>query len=197
MLKTESSVRVVFLGESGAGKTSIISSHLLRGTFQPRLAPTIGASVLNTSLSWQGASVRFAIWDTAGQEVYHSLTPMYYRTAVVAIVVFDIASQLSYNRVPEWIKELNQNAPEAGVIICGNKSDLEDDRLITYDEAAALSENVGAPYLETSAKTGKGLDCLFQTIVQVVAEKRPEKLRECQVPMKSGEQPGQEGPSCC
>jgi small GTP-binding protein len=195
MLRTQSSVKVVFLGESGAGKTSIISSYL-RGTFHPKLAPTVGASVLSTMLSWQGTNVLFTIWDTAGQEAYHSLIPMYYRAAAVAIVVFDITSLHSYEMLTKWIMELNQNAPEIGIIICGNKSDLEDERVIGDRDAAETAQKHDAPYIETSAKTTKGLDSLFRAIVQIVGEKRPELLRECQSPQPS-EQPAQERPQCC
>jgi hypothetical protein len=77
-----------------------------------------------------GAPIKYQIWDTAGQEKYHSLAPMYYRGAAAAIIVYDITRASSFQTLKNWVRELQQLGPENIVIaVCGNKSDLEDKRV--------------------------------------------------------------------
>lgn len=77
-----------------------------------------------------GAPIKYQIWDTAGQEKYHSLAPMYYRGAAAAIIVYDITRAQSFNTLKNWVRELQQLGPENIVIaVCGNKSDLEEQRV--------------------------------------------------------------------
>ena len=77
-----------------------------------------------------GNPIKYQIWDTAGQEKYHSLAPMYYRGAAAAIIVYDITRQSSFQTLKAWVRELQQLGPENIVIaVCGNKSDLEDKRV--------------------------------------------------------------------
>lgn len=74
--------------------------------------------------------IKYQIWDTAGQEKYHSLAPMYYRGAAAAIIVYDITSAQSFQTLKNWVRELQQLGPENIVIaVCGNKSDLEEKRV--------------------------------------------------------------------
>ena len=76
------------------------------------------------------APIKYQIWDTAGQEKYHSLAPMYYRGAAAAIIVYDITKATSFNTLKNWVRELQQLGPENIVIaVCGNKADLEDKRV--------------------------------------------------------------------
>lgn len=77
-----------------------------------------------------GSPIKYQIWDTAGQEKYHSLAPMYYRGAAAAIIVYDITRASSFQTLKNWVRELQQLGPENIVIaVCGNKSDLEDKRV--------------------------------------------------------------------
>jgi small GTP-binding protein len=74
--------------------------------------------------------IKYQIWDTAGQEKYHSLAPMYYRGAAAAIIVYDITKATSFNTLKNWVRELQQLGPENIVIaVCGNKADLESKRV--------------------------------------------------------------------
>lgn len=79
-----------------------------------------------------GTPIKFQIWDTAGQEKYHSLAPMYYRGAAAAIVAYDITRRSSFETLKLWVNELRELGPEHIVIaVCGNKTDLEDKRVST------------------------------------------------------------------
>ena len=91
------STKLVLLGDSAVGKSSIVSRYI-RKEFNEFQEPTIGASFLTSTVEFENNKVKFEVWDTAGQERYRSLAPMYYRGATTAMVVYDITSVESYNR---------------------------------------------------------------------------------------------------
>jgi small GTP-binding protein len=196
-IRERKAVKVVFLGDSSVGKTSIIAAHLL-GHFSMTGTPTIGASFREVTREWQGTPVRFSVWDTAGQEVYHSLAPMYYRTAACAVVVFDVSRADSFREANDWISELRSKVPGILIVVCGNKIDLEESRAVSYSDGANLAESLFAPYVETSARTGQGLEALFQEIVDRVGKSRPDLMRECRV-LAQGQRAGGDGRrgNCC
>lgn len=106
-----------------------------------------------------------SIWDTAGQERFHALTPLYYRDANGALLVYDITDSHSFQRVRDWVKELRKVVgPGIAIALAGNKCDLESKRHVPADEALAYAEEVGALHVLTSAKTGKGLLEAFQAL---------------------------------
>jgi len=106
--------------------------------------------------------------DTAGQERYHSLAPMYYRGASAAIVVFDITHASSFQRAKKWIVELRQNVNNPNLIIAlvGNKADLVDDRTVSEEEASSYAEELDLLYFETSAKENVNVEELFNSIAE-------------------------------
>ena len=113
------------------------------------------------------------IWDTAGQEKYHSLAPMYYRGAAAAIVVYDITRAESFKTLQNWIKELRQCGPEGIIIaIAGNKADLEDKREVQSDMAKRYAQKLedergmgqSALFFETSAKEDLNVKAIFEMI---------------------------------
>lgn len=85
---------------------------------------------MSKQIQVDGKPIKYQIWDTAGQEKYHSLAPMYYRGADAAVIVYDITSAQSFQTLKNWVRELQQLGPENIVIaVCGNKSDLEEKRV--------------------------------------------------------------------
>jgi small GTP-binding protein len=164
--------KVVFLGESGTGKTSLISRYVDR-TFSGTLAPTVGCAGRMVEYTYCDRTVRLLIWDTAGQELYRSLTPIYYRNATAAVVVFDATVRDTFDQVQGWIAELRAVVDDIVLVICGNKIDHVDDREVDSVDAAGFAVSIKAEYVETSAKTGAGLDSLFATIVREVSSKKP------------------------
>nr|XP_054762053.1 ras-related protein Rab-22A-like [Lytechinus pictus] len=150
--------------DSGVGKSSIVQ-RFVSDTYYESIPPTIGASFMSKTLAVDEKMYKFQIWDTAGQEKYRGLAPMYYRGAAAAIVVYDITSQASFSKVRDWIRELRQHGPENIVIsVAGNKCDLEDLREIPVRIAAEYAEEVGAVFTETSAKTAANIKELFIAI---------------------------------
>lgn len=114
-------------------------------------------------------SVKFEIWDTAGQERYASLAPLYYRGASAAAVVFDITDVETLKKAKFWVKELQKHASASMTIaLVGNKSDLEEQREVTREEAEEYVAEVGEGmfYMETSAKTASNVNELFAAIAE-------------------------------
>lgn len=174
----ELSIKVVVLGESGVGKSSM-ALRFVKNEFRPYTDSTIGAAFLQKTLpmasgdetsttdSSSDAMVTFKIWDTAGQEKYHSLAPLYYRGANAALVVFDLCRRSSFQTLKNWVDELHSKGPPGIVIaVCGNKLDLVSDshqddlqakpsqsRAISTEEGQTYADSVGAAfYVETSAR---------------------------------------------
>eukprot|EP01006_Ploeotia_vitrea_P041350 TRINITY_DN66504_c4_g17_i2.p3 TRINITY_DN66504_c4_g17~~TRINITY_DN66504_c4_g17_i2.p3 ORF type:complete len:151 (-),score=85.38 TRINITY_DN66504_c4_g17_i2:100-552(-) len=102
------------------------------------------------------------IWDTAGQERFHALGPIYYRDANGALLVYDITDRDSFTKVRHWVKELRKIVGQDIVLlIAGNKSDMAKNRQVDEADAVQYAESVGAVHMNTSAKTGKGVESAF------------------------------------
>lgn len=91
---------------------------------------------MNKKLNIDGNRVNLSIWDTAGQEKFHALGPIYYRSSNGAVLVYDITDQDSFQKVKNWVKELRKMlGTDICLVIVGNKSDLEKDRTVEFEEA--------------------------------------------------------------
>lgn len=149
-------VKVVLLGDTGVGKSSI-ALRFVSNEFKPYSESTIGASFLSKTLTFETTSstntkrIAFKIWDTAGQERYACLAPMYYRGAGAAILVYDICKISSFKTLQRWMEELRCNGPpNIALIVCGNKSDLAASyRQVDAAMARAYSDSIGATFFET------------------------------------------------
>ena len=162
-------VKVVLLGDTGVGKSSLAQRYVTN-TFKPYCESTIGASFMSKMiLDETRAPLKLQIWDTAGQEKYHSLAPMYYRGAAAAILVYDITKRTSLDKLKEWVRELQSQGPEHIVLcIAGNKSDLDGKRAVPSDDAAAYAAEIGAVFAEVSAKDDTNVSALFSDLVKRV-----------------------------
>ena len=114
-MSSPTTVKVVLLGDSGVGKTSIVTRYTT-GIVQQSVKPTVGAAFVTKELTVENQEFELLIWDTAGQEVYRGLAPMYYRSAGIAIIVYDVVRAQTYQSVSYWIKELKANVDKNTVI---------------------------------------------------------------------------------
>ena len=107
--------KVVLLGESGVGKTCIIA-RFINNTFEDNLISTTGASYAGKTMTFDeygGKSIKFEIWDTAGQEKYRSLTQIFYKDAAIAILVYDITNEDSFEEIQNyWYEQIKESAPK-------------------------------------------------------------------------------------
>lgn len=154
-------VKVVLLGDTGVGKSSLVL-RFVTNNFKPYSESTIGASFMSKMITVNSKQIKFQIWDTAGQEKYHSLAPMYYRGAAAAIIVYDITRPNTFNTLKGWVEELRTKGPkDIAIAIAGNKADLAHQREVDKDMAIQYAEEIGAMYLETSAKDDVNVQDIF------------------------------------
>lgn len=118
-------------------------------------------------------TVKLQIWDTAGQERFRTITSAYYRGADGIIMVFDVTSTESFDHVNDWLKEVNRYAAEGTVkLLVGNKSDRTADRVVTPEQAKEFADELGIPFIETSAKSAKNVEEAFLTMAGELIRQR-------------------------
>uniref|UniRef100_F6S443 small monomeric GTPase n=1 Tax=Macaca mulatta TaxID=9544 RepID=F6S443_MACMU len=157
--------KVVLIGDSGVGKSNLLS-RFTRNEFNLESKSTIGVEFATRSIQVDGKTIKAQIWDTAGQERYRAITSAYYRGAVGALLVYDIAKHLTYENVERWLKELRDHADSNIVImLVGNKSDLRHLRAVPTDEARAFAEKNNLSFIETSALDSTNVEEAFKNIL--------------------------------
>ena len=161
------SCKIVLLGESGVGKTCIISRYINQ-VFEGNTISTNGASYAAKTLHFDDydKSLKVEIWDTAGQEQYRSLTKIFYKDATAAILVYDITRKKSFDEIKNyWYKQLLECAPSDIVVgLAGNKADLFDREQVSEEEAKEFAKEIKAIFRLTSAMTASGIDELFSAV---------------------------------
>eukprot|EP01101_Sappina_pedata_P005414 TRINITY_DN246_c2_g1_i1.p1 TRINITY_DN246_c2_g1~~TRINITY_DN246_c2_g1_i1.p1 ORF type:complete len:233 (-),score=105.23 TRINITY_DN246_c2_g1_i1:165-815(-) len=157
--------KVVLIGDSGVGKSNLLS-RFTRNEFNLETKSTIGVEFATRSIQADGKTIKAQIWDTAGQERYRAITSAYYRGAVGALLVYDIAKNLTFKNVERWLAELRENAANNIVImLVGNKSDLRHLREVTTDTAKEFAEKNSLLFIETSALDSSNVELAFQNIL--------------------------------
>lgn len=161
--------KLVFLGEQGVGKTSLIT-RFMYDTFNPQYAATIGIDFLSKTMYLDDRTIRLQLWDTAGQERFRSLIPSYMRDSNVAVIVYDISNKKSFDAIDKWIEDVRlERGSDVIIAVVGNKNDLDNERRVTTDEAELKSKKLGASiFFETSTKSGNNVKLLFKKIAQLL-----------------------------
>ncbi|BFZ55561.1 Rab GTPase ypt31 [Savitreella phatthalungensis] len=157
--------KVVLIGDSGVGKSNLLS-RFTRNEFNLESKSTIGVEFATRSIQVDNKTIKAQIWDTAGQERYRAITSAYYRGAVGALLVYDIAKQVTFENVQRWLKELRDHADSNIVImLVGNKSDLRHLRAVTTEDAKAFADENNLSFTETSALDASNVEHAFQNIL--------------------------------
>ncbi|KAI1707697.1 ras family domain-containing protein [Ditylenchus destructor] len=173
-----SSFKVVLLGEGAVGKSSILLRYI-HDKFNTEHLSTLQAAFATKQVVIDGRKVELNIWDTAGQEKFHALGPIYYRDSQGAILVYDITDARSFERVKNWVKELRSMlADTVNISIAGNKLDLEAARNVDRDVAEEYAKTVGAQFQECSAKENIGINPLIEELTRAIVEKKKEEIVE-------------------
>ena len=153
--------KLIVIGDENVGKTSIINrfkSNQFTGDYQP----TVGLDFQNLPLLIDNQNVNLLLYDTAGQEKFRSLIPMYTRDANIVLLVYDITCKDSFMHVSDWLKDLtNLKKEEVIFALVGNKIDIMEKREVTLEEGQKFAEDQGFIFQEVSAKSGDGFSDLF------------------------------------
>lgn len=168
---------MIILGDSSVGKTCLMNQYVKK-TFDDRYKATIGADFMTKEVDVDGTLVTLQIWDTAGQERFQSLGSAFYRGADACILVFDLTSMESFNHLTQWHDEfIIQAGQNKEFVLIGNKSDLEDKRVVTAKAANSwvtkYSQDDGnpIPYLEASAKENLNVEQAFLHVAKNALKK--------------------------
>mmetsp|Transcript_18403 Transcript_18403/g.52149 ORF Transcript_18403/g.52149 Transcript_18403/m.52149 type:complete len:210 (+) Transcript_18403:33-662(+) len=162
--------KLVFVGDFGVGKTSIIN-RFLHGSFDCVYRSTIGVDfAAKTVTLGSSAPVRLHLWDTAGQEKFRSLASMYIRDAAGVMVVYDVTSRDSFLSVPKWIGDIRAAHGDGPCIfLVGNKTDLSAEAEVSPEEGEEAARLSGAEFVRVSAKAGSNIEALFQQVAARVS----------------------------
>ena len=161
------SFKVVLVGDTKTGKSCILSQYI-QGKFDRNMPSTIGAAFLTTVNQSQSQNIRFQFWDTAGQEKFRSLAPMYYRSVKIVVLVYDITNRQSFYHLEGWLSEVREKAVDAKIVVVGNKTDLQEQRQVTTIEGRSFSTQNNACYFcEISAKNKTNLNELMDKIAEI------------------------------
>lgn len=174
-------VKTVIVGETQVGKTSLAIRAFLHNfdqTLKPR--PTLGTEFFEGiyPADDNGNSIKFEVWDTAGQEAYKSITSLFFQNCVIAVLVFDVSLKKSIQSLDYYVNLLKENEPDCFIAVVGNKIDLK--REISREEGENYTRSIGSNfYMETSALTGEGVQELFYSLAQqkIIFSKNPETIR--------------------
>ena len=155
-------LKLIVVGNQGTGKTSILN-RFVSETFDENYQATIGLDFHSKNITIHDQDVRLIIYDTAGQEKFRSLIPMYIREAQIILFIYDISDKESFDSIPKWIQQVNDVINKEVVFaLIGNKLDLESNRKVTFEEGKKLAEKNNYVFQEVSAKTGGNFEKLFE-----------------------------------
>ena len=156
------SFKIIVVGDSGVGK-SCLTMKGTKNHFEDCYSPTVGFEFFTFNIRINDKNIKLQIWDTCGQEAYRSLITSFYRNASLAILVYSIDNQNSYNNIEAWLNEIkSQSNHDTKTFLIGNKLDLENQRRIPKDIAQHFCKDHGFNYFEeTSARTGVNAQKVF------------------------------------
>ena len=196
-------IKLMMIGDQAVGKTALLVRYA-DDNFSEVLLPTIGIDFKIKTIEMQGKRVKLQIWDTAGQERFRTITSSYYRGAHGIIVVYDVTDAESFNNVKQWLNEIDRYANEnVNKLLVGNKSDLTAKRAVDYETAKAFADEIGIPFLETSAKNATNVEQAFMTMAGEIKTRMASQPALNQGPKGATVRPGEGRPvgkansQCC
>ncbi len=170
--------KILTIGESGVGKTCVIS-RFTKNEFSLNHLATIAIDFKLKRIQTRDKTIKLQIWDTAGQERFNTLTTGFFKGSDGIILVYSITDRNSFECVSKWMTQIKNLSPsDVKVILVGNKSDCGGERVVTKDEGIQAAQQYGLPFYECSAKTGENVADIFQKMADIVLERLVLKKRE-------------------
>jgi len=168
----EYAFKLILGGDGAVGKTSMVH-RFVENKFAKDYKSTIGTSIMKKECKFDGLDsiVRFVLWDLAGQSQFKKVRQSYLSNAEAGILAFDVTNPMSFQNIENWHKEILSASPNISLILVGNKIDLEGERLVSREDGEKTAENLGIPYIETSAKTGESINDAFRMLALQMIKK--------------------------
>ena len=161
--------KILVLGDWAVGKSCFLKRYT-DNIFTDIHLSTIGIEFQIKYLTLEnGKKIKLQLWDTAGEERYHSITKSFLKGTKGIILIYDITSKKTFEGIQDWVKDIkNQISSRACVALVGNKSDLEDKRQVSKEQGENIASELGFPFYETSAKDGTNInECFFDLATQL------------------------------
>ena len=169
-------IKIMVIGESLVGKTALITRYT-NNSFSGTYLTTVGIDFQTKLLNINDKTIKVELWDTAGQERFRNIAKNYFQSSDGFLIVYDITSKSSFEKLSFWNEQVNLNAPEnTKYIIVGNKKDLEEKREVKIEEGENFVKENKVKFYETSAKDGSNVNEVFELLAkEIVADS--EKLQ--------------------
>ncbi|CAN6268762.1 unnamed protein product, partial [Urochloa humidicola] len=156
--------KLLLIGDSGVGKSCLLL-RFADDSYLDSYISTIGVDFKIRTVEQDGKTIKLQIWDTAGQERFRTITSSYYRGAHGIIIVYDVTDQESFNNVKQWLNEIDRYASDnVNKLLVGNKCDLTANKVVSYEAGKALADEMGIPFMETSAKNATNVEQAFMAM---------------------------------
>lgn len=187
--------RVVLIGDSQVGKTSLIH-RFVRNSYEKQQKNTVGAVFHTYEEDVNGQKVIMQIWDTAGQEKYRSLGPIYYRNASAGIAVYDTTNPDSLNGLQQWISDFKRHTDQPLLFIVGNKIDIaSNDTNSLREQAQEFADKNNAQLFLASAKTGEHVKEMFKSVFTELVKSG--KISVTEKPKARNPEASKQSGGCC
>eukprot|EP01038_Epipyxis_sp_PR26KG_P005417 gene5417-7505_t len=161
-------LKLLLIGDSGVGKTSLLL-RFAEDTYTDNYKSTIGIDFKIGTLELDGKVIKLQVWDTAGQERFRALTSNYYHGAHGIIVVYDVTDMQSFENVQLWLNEIDRHVTDnVNKLLIGNKSDLAEDRQVSYEQGLEFSKACGIEFIETSARESTNVPEAFRAMCVLI-----------------------------
>ncbi|XP_075230666.1 RAS oncogene family member Rab27 [Lycorma delicatula] len=180
-------IKLLALGDSGVGKTSFLHQYT-DGNYS-QFTSTVGIDFREKRIVYHthGRSQRvyLQLWDTAGQERYRSLITGFYRGCMGFLLLFDVTNEQSFLEVRYWLEQLRPHAycEDPDVVLCGNKADMEEKRVVSETRAKEMAAKFGLVYFETSALTGQNVTKAVETLLELIMIRMESTVDRAMLPM--------------
>lgn len=193
--------KVLLIGDSSVGKSCLLL-RFADDSYADSYISTIGVDFKIRTLELDEKAVKLQIWDTAGQERFRTITSSYYRGAHGIIIVYDVTEMESFNNVKQWLSEIDRYANDSVCkLLVGNKCDLVDEKVVDTEKAKAFADELGIPFIETSAKDSINVEEAFVTMSAEIKKRmgsQPSADKSTSNTVKMKGQPiHQQKSSCC
>ena len=161
--------KILLVGDSGVGKSSLLFRYSDQAFIQNHI-PTIGVDFKIRTIVMEGKTIKVQIWDTAGQERFKAISQTFYKGAHGIFLVYDVTNSDSFYNISKWNEDVEKYGTEdVKRVIVGNKSDLFN-KMVDFDSGQKVSDALGVPFVETSAKQNCNVDQAFLTMVKGIKQ---------------------------
>ena len=168
LMKEKYKFKIVIVGDTGVGKTNLVK-RFVHKTYNENTEPTIGVEYFSNNYLINDILCKIDLWDTGGQERYKSITSAYYKGASGAIIVYDVTSSTTFNNIEKWLQEIKERTSrDIKIIMIGNKTDLENKRVISKEISKNKAADLNIPVIETSALNASNVKEAFHLMIKEI-----------------------------